>query len=125
LLLWFARSRLGFILEASTAAQTPPDALLGKIKTANSTFEKALTACTNATAGTTDKDRTTITAWQALAGEIVNIVVGDGGLPDSAKAGELATVFENVDGYCYLSPNIHENTHRQRTKRRCGTIYSK
>jgi hypothetical protein len=63
----------------SVQAVTPPvptptatNALLGKIKTANSTFKKALTACTNATAGATDdKDQATITAWQALAGQIV------------------------------------------------------
>jgi hypothetical protein len=48
-----------------------------------------------------DNTPRTMAAWQALAGEIANLVVDSTtGVPNPAKAGELLTVFSEINQYC-------------------------
>jgi hypothetical protein len=77
-------------------AATADAALLANITNPGNPFT---TAMAPVGAGRNPVTRT-MDAWQALAGEITNLVIGPGGLPNRAEAGVLLTVFSEINQYC-------------------------
>jgi hypothetical protein len=118
----FRRNSASSAPQAASNAQTTTTELLGSIGKENCEFLQAMVAYTQ---GTENKDMQAIAAWQALAGAITDVVIGDDGLPNRLKANNLARQFQAIDKYCDdVLYGEEQNDGEEKTKERADDLGS-